>query len=30
MGNLLIYMNNLFTTVGNVMKKSMLIMKELS
>ena len=30
MSNLLIYMNNLFTTIGNIMKKSMLTMKELS
>ena len=28
--NMMIYLNNLFTTIGNVMKKNMLILKELS
>lgn len=30
MSNLMIYLNNLFTTMGNVMKKNMLLLKELS
>ncbi len=30
MVNVMIYLNNLFTTLGNVMKKNMLLLKELS
>lgn len=28
--NMILYLNNLFTTLGNVMKKNMILLKELS